>query len=426
MLDIKDIIKRPEWYVQGIAKKQGNTALIQSAIDVYEKRNQLLARVEQLQSEQNALAKALPQLQDKAESLAKMSELKTLIKSLEPEKQLLQDELNTLLSSLPNPAHESVPEGKDDTENSVLRFVGEKPEFDFEPLPHWELGEKLDLIDSAAGAKVAGARFHFLKNELVLMQFALVQYAFSILHAHGFTPVLPPYMVNKMSAYGTGFLDSGHEDEVYAVNPGRDDLYLIGTSEVPNTAYYANEIIPAEQLPIRLAAYSPCFRREAGSSGKDQKGILRCHQFDKIEMGIFALPEQSWDEHELLLSIEEKIWTGLGIHYQVLNICGGDLGGPAAKKYDIEAWMPGQSAYREVTSTSNCTDFQARRLQIRYSKEGKNAILHTLNGTGIAIGRCLIAIMENYQTKEGGIHIPEVLRPWMPVDYIAPRKGISS
>jgi len=419
VLDIKDIIANTQFYKEGIAKKNADASPVDGAIKLYEQRNALRVEVDALKAEQNKLAKEVQAANDKQPLIAKMTELKQGIKENEPKEEELTKQLEDILKSLPNPAHESVKPGADDEDNSVIRFVGEKPNFDFEAKAHWELGKDLDLIDSEAGAKVAGSRFHFLKNELVLLQFALVQYAFEVTMKHNFTPMLPPNMVNKNSAFGTGYLESGHEEEVYCVNPGRDDLYLIGTSEVPNTAYFANEIIPEAQLPIRFVAYSPCYRREAGSGGKDEKGILRCHQFDKIEMAVFSDPKKSWEEHELIREIEEEIWQGLGVHYQLVDICGGDLGGPAAKKYDIEAWMPGQNAYREVTSTSNCTDFQARRLNIRMKGEdGKNQILHTLNGTGIAVGRCLIALMEQFQTKEGEIEIPKALHKWLPFTKI--------
>lgn len=414
MLDIKDIIAKKEEYESSLKKKGVNTSSIADVISLYEKRNSLKVKLENLKSEQNKLSKQISVAADKQQLINQMTDLKNQIQEIGPEEQKLTEKLEELLKSLPNPPHSSVPEGGED-DAVLLHYYSSKPEFDFNPLAHWELGESLDLIDSKAGAKVAGSRFHFLKNELVLLQFALVQYAFSIIMKHNFTPLLPPNLVNRSAAFGTGFLESGHEDEVYLVNPGRDDLYLIGTSEVPNTAYLADTILKEEDLPLRFVSYSPCYRREAGSGGKDQRGILRTHQFDKIEMAVFSSPSKSWDEHELIRDIEEEIWQGLGIHYRLMNIAAKDLGGPAAKKYDIEAWMPGQNEYREVTSTSNCTDFQARRLGIRMkeSASGKNVVLHTLNGTGIAIGRCLIAIMENYQTKEGEIIMPEVLHPWL-------------
>lgn len=424
MLDIKNIITHLDYYKTGIEKKQYTTENLLKSVKIYEERNMILTELENTRAEQNILSKKLPSVspEERSVMLVQMSELKKKIKEFSENEEMLSSELKKLLSSLPNPAKESVLEGKGEDDNKVMRSFGSKPLFTFSPKHHAELGKDLDLIDSEAGSKVAGSRFHFLKNELVLLQFALVQYAFEIIMKHGFMPMIPPFMVNQSSAYGTGYLESGHEDEVYHINPGRDDLYLIGTSEVPNTAYLANEIIPEDQLPLKLVAYSSCFRREAGSGGKDTQGILRCHQFDKVEMGVFSLPENSEQEHEKLLQIEEEIWKGLGIHYQVVDICGGDLGGPAAKKYDIEAWMPGQNAYREVTSTSNCTDFQARRLNIRVKrKNGKNEILHTLNGTGIAIGRCLIAIMENFQTEKGTIIMPQVLEKWLNFTEISPK-----
>ncbi len=423
MLDIKDIIARPDFYKKGISKKNGNIENVDVVIKAYEDRNSVLKQVEDLRAEQNKLAKELPKLDwdfnTKQELIHKMSEMKKTLKELTPKSEELSSILKKTLASMPNPAHESVLPGEDEKLNEVIRTFSEKPDFNFEPKPHWELGESLDLIDSDKWAKISGSRFHFLKNELVQIQFALIQYVFEIITKKWFSPMLPPLMVKAEAAYWTWYLESGHEEEVYCVNPWRDNLYLIGTSEVPNTAYYMDEIIPNDQLPLKVVAYSSCFRREAWSGGKDEKGILRCHQFDKIEMGVFAHPDNSYEELERIREIEEEIWQGLWIHYQLIDICGWDLGGPAAKKYDIEAWMPGQNAYREVTSTSNCTDFQARRLNIRVkNKDGKNQILHTLNGTGIAVWRCLIAIMENYQTSDGEILIPEVLKKWLPFDKI--------
>lgn len=414
MLDIKDIIERKDWYKERIAIKNVSVDSIDEAVVLYEKRNEVRQKAELLKSEQNTMAKSFATSDDKEGLKKQMEALKSQIQELKPQEESLSKDLDTILKSLPNPAHDSVRPGKGEEGNEVIRYMGTKPAFDFKPKPHWVLGEELDLIDTSAGASVAGARFHFLKNELVLLQFALVQHVFAVTTKYGFQPMIPPYMVNRETAFGTGFLDSGHEEEVYCVNPGRDDLYLIGTSEVPNTAYLANTIIPEEKLPIKYISYSPCFRREAGSGGKDEKGILRCHQFDKLEMAVFAHPDKSWEEHEKLREIEEEIWGDLGIPYQLVDICGGDLGAQAAKKYDLEAWMPGQDAYREITSTSNCTDFQARRLKIRMKdRNGKNRILHTLNGTGIAINRCMIAIMENFQTKDGEILMPKVLHKWL-------------
>jgi seryl-tRNA synthetase len=413
MLDIKDIIKNPENYKKNIAKKGDYNQNIDKVISLYKEKNEVLNKLEKLRAEKNKVSKEIPQSSEKETLIKKMSSLKEELQKEEDLQKKIETDFFKTLNSLPNPADPSVPDG-DEEDSVIIKTNSDKPKFDFNPLSHWELGKNLDLIDSEAGAKVAGSRFHFLKNELVSLQFALIQYAFSVINKYNFTPLITPFLVNENTAYGTGYLDSGHEDEVYQVNPDKDNLYLIGTSEIPNIGYYADKIFDKKDLPLRISAFSSCFRREAGSSGKDQKGIIRSHQFDKVEMGIFCSPEDSFKEHELLLKIEEKIWQGLGLHYQVLNIAGKDLGGPAAKKYDIEAWFPGQNKYIEVTSASNCTDFQARRLKIRIKDEENNKIIaHILNGTGIAIGRCLACIMENYQTENGEILIPEKLLPYL-------------
>ncbi|OGC81970.1 MAG: serine--tRNA ligase [Candidatus Abawacabacteria bacterium RBG_16_42_10] len=368
----------------------------------------LLTTVEELRSERNKNPKGKPT----PDELKKLRELSETIKTKEAGLQNIKTELDGLLVHLPNINHETTAIGKDDTENKIERFVNEKPAFDFEPKEHFELGELLDLIDTERGAKVSGSRFWYIKNELVLLQLAIIQFVSRKLLEKGFTPMIPPYLVKEHAMFGTGFFPAD-KNEIYTVNPGEDELYLIGTSEVPLVSYHMDEIIDVSQ-PKRYFGISPCFRREAGTYGKDTKGIIRGHQFDKIEMVSFAKPEDSWKEHEYFLSIEEEIMKDLGFHYQVVNICTGDLGFPAAKKYDIEAWLPGQKHYRELTSTSNTTDYQARRLNIRYKDDkGKNALVHTVNGTAASM-RPLIAIMENYQTKDGEIKIPEILEPFMP------------
>lgn len=421
MIDIKKLLEKDKKYLDWLKKKWVDLKLAESTTAIYQELTELSRMLDEKRARQNKLAKDIPSLswKEKESALEEMKWIKTFLKDNEDKEKELKEEVKNLLCSMPNPAHESVIPWESDADNKVLRKWWYKPKFDFTPKAHWDLWESLDLIDSERGAKVAQSRFHFLKNELVLLQFALVQYAFSVVAKYWFKPILPPYLVNKDAAFGTWYLQSWHEDEVYCVNPGLDDLYLIWTSEVPNTAFYQDEIIPEEDLPIRISAYSPCFRREAWSWWKDTKWILRCHQFDKVEMWVFALPDVSYDEHNLLLKVEEEIWQWLWIHYQVIDICAWDLGWPATKKYDLEAWMPGQDKYREVTSTSNCTDFQARRLNIRVKrKDWKNEILHTLNGTAIAIWRALIAIMENYQTKDWEILIPEVLKKWLSFEKI--------
>ncbi|MDO8443625.1 MAG: serine--tRNA ligase [Candidatus Azambacteria bacterium] len=305
-----------------------------------------------------------------------------------------------------------VPVGKDETENIVLREAGRKPEFNFTPKDYLALNKNLKWIDIERAGKAVGSRFGYLLRDAVSLEFALIRFVFDILKKENFIPIIPPVFLKPEAMRGMGYLDHD-EDEVYHLE--KDDLYLIGTSEQAIGAMHMNEIFAEKELPLRYAGFSTCFRREAGSYGKDTKGILRVHQFDKIEMFSFARPEDSKKEHEFLLSMEEKLMKELDISYHVLQICTGDLGVQAANKYDIEAWMPGQSQYRETHSTSNDTDFQSRRLNIKYKKEatGKNEYVHTLNGTALAIGRILIAIMENYQQEDGAIKIPKVLEKYM-------------
>ncbi len=369
----------------------------------------LLTEVETLRSQRNQKPKTKPTPAE-LEDLKRLSET---IKEKEAQVQTLKNALDSLLCQLPNLNHESTAVGKDDSENKVERMVNPKPQFEFVPKEHFELAERLDLIDMERGARLSGARFWYLKNELVLLEFALLQFVTRKLYQKGFCPMIPPFMVKEQAMYGTGFFPA-EKNEIYTVNPDEDNLFLIGTSEVPLVSYHMDEIIDVTS-PKRYFGFSPCFRREAGTYGKDTKGIIRGHQFDKLEMVIFCRPENSWQEHDYILAIEEEILTELGFHYQVINVCSGDLGFPAAKKYDTEVWLPGQKRYRELTSSSNTTDYQSRRLNIRHKDDqGKNQLVHTLNGTACALGRTLVAIMENYQDKNGNITVPEVLRPYMP------------
>ena len=317
------------------------------------------------------------------------------------------DDSNRQLRNQPLP---EVPVGKDETENIVLRKVGEKPKFNFIPKDYMALNENLGWINTERAGKAVGSRFGYLLRDAVYLEFALIRFAFDILKKEGFIPILPPVFLKPEAMRGMGYLDH-NEDEIYHLE--KDDIYLIGTSEQAIGAMHMNEIFAEKELPLRYAGFSTCFRRESGSYGKDTKGILRVHQFDKIEMFSFARPEDSKKEHEFLLAMEEKLMKSLNIPYRVLQMCTGDLGVQAANKYDIEAWLPGQNQYRETHSTSNDTDFQSRRLNIKYKKEetGKNEHVHTLNGTALAIGRTLIAIMENYQQEDGTIKIPDALKP---------------
>ncbi len=401
MLDIKYIRENPDKVKKGIESKQVKVD-VDRLLALDEQRRTLLQQKEQLKAEQNKLGK---------DDREKAGQIKEQIKQIEPELKQTEEEFGRLMKQLPNLPLDDVLIGKDESDNKVLRQEGEKPKFDFEPKDYLTITEKLDLIDIKRAAKVAGTRFGYLKGEIVLMEFALVQFAFDRITKRGFVPILPPVMMNQKAMSAMGYLDRG-ADEVYHLE--KDDLYLIGTSEQSIGAMHMDEVFREKDLPKRYLGFSTCFRREAGAYGKDTKGILRVHQFDKVEMFSFCRPEDSKQEHQLLLSLEEELMKELKIPYQVIDICSADLGDPAAKKWDIEAWMPGQNEYRETHSTSNCADYQARRLNTRYrAKDGKLDYLHTLNGTAAAIGRMLIAIIENYQQKDGTIRVPKVLRDYM-------------
>lgn len=411
MIDLKYLAENTEEVKKALAKKQYKGD-IDAILKMDEERRALIASTDELKARQNSLAKEIPRADDKAPLLKQSKKIKEQLQEAEPKLNGLEKHLNELLLEVPNPPLPSVPEGKGEQDNLPDRVVGEKPDFDFEPLDHVELGQKHDLIDIENAVNMSGTRFAYLKNEAAMLEFALIQHVAHKLRAKGFTPIIPPVLVREQAMEATGFFPADR-NEIYSVNADDDDLYLVGTSEVPLTMLHANQIIKADQFPLRYFAFSSCFRREAGTYGKDTQGLIRVHQFDKIEMFSYCHPSKSEEEHELLLSIEEEIMRELGFHYQVVNICGGDLGAPAAKKYDIEVWIPSQKKFRELTSTSNCTDFQARRAKIRFQDVDGKKFAHTLNGTATAIGRTLVAILENYQQKDGTIIIPEVLRPYM-------------
>ena len=337
-----------------------------------------------------------------------MRELGAETKTLERELAVVDELMQKLLSSLPNLPHPSVPDGDTEEDAEVLREVGERPNFGFEPRDHLDLGASLGLIDMESAARASGSRFAYLKGDLVLVEFALVRFALDRLADHGFVPVIPPVLVHEEPLYWTGFLPTDRA-QIYEI--AQDDLYLVGTSEVSLAALHANAILDEAELPLRYGGFSTCFRREAGAAGRDTRGIFRVHQFDKVEMFPFVLPDSSDSEHERLLSIQEEILGALEIPYRVVNIPAGDLGASAAKKYDLEAWLPGQAGYRELTSCSNTTDYQARRLRCRYRPgEGSSPRpVHTLNGTAVAVGRTIVAIMENFQDRDGGVDVPEAL-----------------
>ncbi len=420
MLDIKYIRTHPDEVKQGATKKQVKID-IDEILKLDKEYREYLTKVESLRSERKKVSKKYGTLSPQEAEVAKeeAKRYKEELKELEQRTQEIKKKLDTVILQVPNLPHDSVPEGKDESENVVLRKWGEPPKFDFKPKDHLEIGRAAGLIDIERASKVSGPRFYYLKGAAVLLEFALVHFAFDFLTEKGFTPIVPPVLVKERIMQGGGYLPGG-EDEIYKTV--KDNLYLVGTSEQSILGIYAEELLDNSTLPIRYVGFSSCFRREAGSYGKDVRGIFRVHQFDKVEMFSFCLPEDSWPEHEFLLKNEEEIMQALNIPYRVVIMCTGDLGAPAAKKYDIEAWMPGENRYRETHSTSNCTDFQARRLNIRYRKNSGTEFVHTLNGTAVAIGRTLIAVMENYQQKDGSIVVPDILRSYLKFDLISPSR----
>ncbi len=412
MLDVKMVRANPDQVRESLRRRGAPTSPLDEFIAVEEQRRRLVGEVESMRSERKKASEAIGARkkagEDASAEMAATRELGERIKDKEAELNQSEARLHELLLAIPNIALPDVPAGGED-DSVVLREVGERPTFAFEPKDHVDLGVALDVIDIERAAKVSGSRFAYLKGDLVLLELALVRYGIDVVMTRGFRPVIPPVLVREEAMYGTGFFPTD-EQSIYRTTDGD---CLVGTSEVPLAGLHMDEFLEAESLPLRYAGFSTCFRREAGAAGKDTRGILRLHQFDKLEMFSFCLPEQSTEEHELIRSVEEEVLQGLEIPYRVVNIAAGDLGAPAAKKYDCEAWMPGQGRYREVTSCSNCTDYQARRLNCRYRTDKGPRFVHTLNGTTIAIGRTVIAIMENHQRADGTIAVPQVLVPYM-------------
>jgi len=374
-------------------------------IALNEERKSLRFNAEQKRSQQKEIGKQIANADknEKEELLNKASELSNEVKLLFEQVDKKDEEFTNLWVKIPNLISRTSPDGKSDKDNLEIKKVGNIKEIS-NPKDHLEIASKLNLIDVEKASEVSGSRFAYLFGDLVKIEFNLVSWALNQLSEKGFTPTVPPVLVRENALYGTGFFPDDAE-QVYEIP--NDDLYLVGTSEVPLAALHTNEIINMEELPIRYAGFSTCFRREAGTYGKDTTGIFRVHQFDKVEMFSFCHPEKSEEEHEFILSVEEDLLQSLEIPYRVVDVCAGDLGASAAKKYDIEAWIPSQNTYREVTSCSNTTSFQARRLNIRAKSEGETSILHTLNGTAIAVGRILIALIENNQTEDGKVEFSE-------------------
>jgi len=428
MLDIKAIRENPEFFKERLALR-GEEYPIDELLSLDEKRRALIKEVEELRHQRKVLSEKIGRLkkegkhQEAEEIATKVKELGRTLKEKEKLLKEVKDEVFRILAFLPNVPHSSVPIGKDETENVVIKRWGDLPEFDFEPLPHWEIGEKLGILDFERAAKITGSRFVVYFKEGALLERALIQFMLD-LHTkkHGYTEVLPPFIVNENTLFGTAQLPKFKED-LFKLEDW--DYYLIPTAEVPLTNLHKDEILSEEDLPLYYTAYTPCFRSEAGSYGRDIRGIIRQHQFNKVELVKIVKPEDSYDELEKLLLDAEEVLQLLGLPYRVVALCTGDLGFAAAKTYDIEVWAPGQNRFVEISSCSNCEDFQARRANIRYRPKdgGKPRFVHTLNGSGVAVGRTVMAILENYQQKDGSVVIPEVLRPYMGgLEVITPKK----
>lgn len=422
MLDLKLIRDNPDLVRAGVRKKHRDVAVVDRVLETDRRRRELIQEVEGLRAEQNKVSGEIARLTGDARErrIVEMREVSTRIKSLEPELKQLEQELERAVLELPNLPHDSVPPGKDPRENVPIRHWGTPPAFDFQPLDHLDLGTRLGIIDMERGAKVAGSRFYYLKGGGVLLEQALMRFGLDELMTEGFTPVITPFMVRPeiiTGAWGGADLDV---QQVYRIEG--EDLALIGTSEQSLAGMYKDEALDDGRLPMRLAGISWNFRREAGSYGRDVRGLYRVHQFDKLEMFSVVLPEKSWDEHEYLVSLEERFLQRLGLHHRVVAICGGDTSAPSAKTYDVETWMPGRGEFGETQSCSNCTDFQARRLGIRVRRGRGTEYAHTLNGTLVATSRALIAVLENYQQKDGTVRIPQILIPYVNgMTEIAPR-----
>jgi seryl-tRNA synthetase len=423
MLDLKLIRSDPERVKAALARR-GAAAQVDELLALDARRRQLLPEVESAQAERKTLSKQIGEAKQAGEDaeglMATVQGLKEKIESGKEELELVEGELGRLAVSLPNLPDPDAPEGDSEEDAVTIREVGQIPEFDFEPRDHLEIGTELGLIDMERAARLSGSRFAYLKGDLVMLELALVRFAIELVRAEGHEPVVPPVLVREEALEGTGFLP-GDRDQIYEIP--KDELFLTGTSEVALASLHADEILDAAALPLRYCGFSTCFRREAGAAGRDSRGIFRVHQFDKVEMFSFVEPSESAAEHERLLAIEERILAELEIPYRVVNVAVGDLGAPAAKKYDCEAWIPSQERYRELTSCSNTTDYQARRLGARYRPgEGQAPEpVHTLNGTAVAVGRTILALIENRQERDGGFTLPNTLHRYGCPARIAPQ-----
>lgn len=416
MLDLKRIRNDFDQVAKKLATRGVSQEVLTQLAELDQKRRALLVQTEELKAERNLasanIAQAKRNKENADQQIAAMQELSATIKDIDAQLVELDEKLEAIITVLPNTPHDSVPQGADEADNVEVRRWGTPRNFDFEPKAHWDLGEDLNILDWERGAKVTGARFLFYKNLGARLERALYNFMLDEHIAEGYQEIITPYMVNHDSMFGTGQYPKFKEDTFELADT---NFVLIPTAEVPLTNFYRNEIIDGKELPIYFTAMSPSFRSEAGSAGRDTRGLIRLHQFHKVEMVKFAKPEESYEELEKMTLNAESILQKLGLPYRVLALCTGDMGFSAAKTYDLEVWIPAQNTYREISSCSNTEDFQARRAQIRYRDEadGKVKLLHTLNGSGLAVGRTVAAILENYQNADGSVTIPEVLRPYM-------------
>jgi seryl-tRNA synthetase len=424
MLDIKYLRQNID-FVREKMLERGQDINLNAFASLDAKRRDILQEVESLRNERNTASKEIGERKKKKEDasllIARMSEVSDRIKDMDESLKVIEEDLHGMIMVVPNVPHESVTYGTSSQDNPVIRVWGEKPQFDFTPKPHWEIGEDLNILDFARGAKITGARFTLYRGLGAMLERAIINLMLD-LHTseHGYTEVLTPFMVNSQSMTGTGQLPKFAEDLFKIEN---FDYYLIPTAEVPVTNIHRDEILNERDLPVYYVAYSPCFRSEAGSYGKDTRGLIRQHQFNKVELVKFTQPETSYDELEKLTLNAEEILKRLDIHFRTVSLCTGDLGFSSAKTYDIEVWLPGQDTYREISSCSNFGDFQARRASIRFRREvsGRVEFVHTLNGSGLAVGRTVVAVLENYQQADGSVIIPDALRPYVKgIDRILP------
>ena len=415
MLDPKLIKEKPQ-IIRDMLKDRAVDFDLETLIESDQKRRELIIKTDELRKKKNQVALEISQKkkagEDASDILSQMKDVSAQLTKLESEQETVENAYSKLAFTIPNLVHESVPVGADESANKEIKKWGEIPNFDFKINDHIDISENLDLVDLERAAKVAGARFYYLKNDLVRLNQSLIHYGLDFLAKKEYSLIQPPYMINRESMEGAVIADD-FEEVIYKIED--EDLYMIGTSEHAMAAMRAKEILEGKDLPLRYAGVSPCFRKEAGAHGRDQKGIFRVHQFDKIEQFVFSRPEDSWKEHEKMLAVAEEFYQNLEIPYKVMLLSSGDMGKISAKTYDIEAWMAGQNAYREIVSCSNCLEYQARRLKIRFRDKTNEdtQYVHTLNSTLVATTRVLVSIMENFQTKDGHIRIPSVLQSYM-------------